>query len=230
MRLLQPRVGARKLFDDVCERFGKVIGRDRFFEVLREHSLLLKPREKNFTRTTYSNHPYAVAPNLLHKVEPTGANQVYVADITYLSLKTKFVYLFLVTDLYSRKIVGWHLSESLGNEGARLALEMALKNVDDSDNIIHHSDRGCQYCCHKFRNYLKSKGMLSSMTDENHCYQNAVAERVNGILKDEFYLDLVFDSFAQLNKVLEQTIFIYNNYRRHNSLGNRRPAEVHAAA
>lgn len=205
------------------------VGRDKFFMLLKEHDLLVKRRKKG-TRTTYSNHEYAVSPNRIKKLSVTAKDQVFVSDITYLRLEKRFYYLFLMTDLYSRKIVGYYLSDNLKHDGALKALAMALRGVKNSKGIIHHSDRGCQYCCHEFIKQLNKRGMLSSMTDESHCYQNAVAERVNGILKDEFFLDSVFPNKWSMQSAVKQAILVYNNVRLHYSLGLNTPNSVYKNA
>lgn len=210
MRKLEPRTGGIKVLKAITGGMieqDAVMGRDKFFKLLKENDLLIKRRKKG-TRTTYSNHEYAIAPNRIKNISITAKNQVFVSDITYLTLEKRFYYLFLVTDLYSRKIVGYYLSDNLKHNGAIEALAMALKEVKDPKEIIHHSDRGCQYCCHEFIKYLRQQGMISSMTDENHCYQNAVAERVNGILKDEFFLDSVFPDLRSMQRAVKQQICI----------------------
>ena len=228
----QPRVGCRKLHEDVKEQLadGHCMGRDKFFEILGEHGMHVKPRKKRYTKTTYSKHQYAVAPNRLKNTEVNRPNQVFVADITYVSLSRSFAYLFLVTDLFSRKIVGWHLSKTLDHQNAVTALSMALGEVPDSNGLIHHSDRGCQYCCHDFLTYLGENGVVPSMTDESHCYQNAVAERVNGILKQEFYIDTVFTNLTQATRAVADAIRIYNTKRRHFSLKLKTPQEIYLKA
>jgi transposase InsO family protein len=229
IRREEPMTGCRKLYDRLQPRFeqeGIGLGRDKLFELLSERGMLVKVRRKA-QRTTYSNHSYAVAPNRLKNREVSAPNQVFVSDITYLTLRSGFAYLFLVTDLYSRKIVGHYLSKDLRHQGAIEALRRALHEVPDSQGILHHSDRGCQYCCHEFLRYLGENGMSSSMTDENHCYQNAVAERVNGILKLEFYLDSNFSNHAQAAKAVADAIRVYNFKRTHWSLGLKTPAEVY---
>ena len=170
-----------------------------------------------------------MAPNRLRETVVSGPGQAVAADITYLRLQWGFCYLFLLTDVYSRMIVGWYLSESLGHEGALKALRMALANKTLLPGALHHSDRGVQYCCHEFIREVNANGLLLSMTDANHCAQNALAERVNGILKDEFYLDLRFNSLAQARRAVANSVFIYNTKRPHLSLGYRKPAEMHAA-
>jgi transposase InsO family protein len=160
-------------------------------------------------------------------MDVTGPRQVFVSDITYVRVGSSgFAYLFLVTDLYARKIVGWHLSRGLSHHAALMALDDAVKAVGDVTGIVHHSDRGCQYCCHEYLRYLASVKMIPSMTDDNHCYQNAVAERVNGILKDEFNIDGVFPSFVDARSAVQTAIEVYNTKRTHWSLNLRTPQDV----
>lgn len=210
---------------------GVKVGRDRLFTLLRERDALVK-RKRRATYTTYSRHSYAVAPNRVTDLEVTAPRQVVVSDITYVRLVSgKFVYLFLVTDLYARHVVGWSLSPDLSHHGALRALHMAAATIGDVEGLVHHSDRGSQYCCHEYIHALNSYRILPSMTDANHCYQNAVAERVNGILKDEFDLDAMFTSYHQAHIAVEQAVHRYNHIRHHGSLGLRQtPAEVFARA
>lgn len=228
LRVEQSRCGTIKLKHDLAKD-GISIGRDRLFSLLRRENLLVK-RKKKHSRTTYSNHSYATSPNLIKNLEVAEANQVFVSDITYIRLRKHFAYLFLVSDLYTRKIVGYHLSRDLSSYSAALALRRALLKVAYSDGIIHHSDRGSQYCCHDFKEYLAAHKMQSSMTDDNHVYQNATAERINGILKDEFDLDATFDNFQLAQNCVERSIYIYNNKRAHRSLNLQTPAEAYASA
>lgn len=231
----EPRVGTRKLhhrLKPVLEKSGVVVGRDALFGILRGADKLVKPK-KSFRKTTYSRHSYVVAPNLVKDREPTRPGQVLVSDITYLRLKNeRFAYLFLTTDAYSRMIVGHHVSLDLSHHSALLALQRAAGHVQCSSKkrVIHHSDRGSQYCCHEFRKALADFRMRASVTDEAHCYQNAIAERVNGILKDEFDLDAVFPSFEELRAAVTRAILVYNTKRTHWSLGLRTPLEVHRKA
>ena len=191
--------------------------------------MLVKPKRK-YQKTTYSNHSYVVAPNRIKGSTPTAPNQIFVSDITYIQTLEGVMYLFLVTDLYSRKIVGYDLRRNLMHYGAIRALTMALANVPTTAGIIHHSDRGCQYCCHEFLALLSEYGMVPSMTDESHCYQNAVAERVNGILKLEFYLDAVFNSYSLAKCAVQEAITTYNSVRIHWSLNLKTPQQVYALA
>ena len=232
VRVDEPRTGTRKLHGRIAPRLevaGSSVGRDKLFDILREERMLVV-RKKRYQKTTYSRHQYAVAPNRIKEISITEPNQVFVSDITYLTLKRGFAYLFLVTDAYSRKIVGYHLSRDLTHYSALLALDSALKGVEVSNGIIHHTDRGCQYCCHEFLAFLQSNRIVSSMTDESHCYQNAIAERVNGILKDEFDLDTEFPTFELALKAVHHAVHIYNTKRTHWSLNLQTPAEVYAKA
>ena len=176
-------------------------------------------------KTTYSGHRYAVQPNLVHGIEVSEPNQVLVADITYIALADSAAYLFLITDAFSRMIVGYHLSDSLAHQGAIEALNMALEHVPDPHGVIHHSDRGVQYCCHDFLDEIRKWELKSSMTDADHCAQNALAECMNGILKCEFFLDAEFMNLAQAQAALDDAVFAYNHLRTHGSLQGRTPAE-----
>lgn len=229
----QPRVGTRKLYDELKPLFTKAglgVGRDKLFSVLRGAHELVRPK-KSYTKTTYSKHAYAVAPNRIKELEVKAPGEVLVSDITYLRLeKGRFAYLFLVTDLFSRKVLGYHVTRDLSHHSACIALENAARELKNLVGVIHHSDRGCQYCCHEFLRHLEAHKMLSSMTDDDHCYQNAVAERVNGILKDEFNLDTVFKSFDVLKAAVDKAIHVYNTKRLHFSLGLQTPDEVYAKA
>lgn len=229
----QPRVGTRKLHQELepCFRRAKIsIGRDKLFSVLREAEKLVRPK-KSFVKTTYSRHSYAVAPNRIKELAVKAPGEVLVSDVTYLRLaRGEFAYLFLVTDLATRKVLGYHVTRDLTHHSACIALEKAVRQLKSPVGAIHHSDRGCQYCCHEFLEHLEAHGMLSSMTDDNHCYQNAVAERVNGILKDEFNLDAVFGSFDELKGAVDKVVHVYNTKRLHFSLGLQTPEEVYAKA
>lgn len=224
-RRIQPRVGTRKLQAHLAAA-GVVVGRDQLFTWLREADALIRPKRRG-TFTTYSRHGYAVAPNRLKDATITGPGQAVVSDITYLRLeRDRFAYLFLTTDVYSRHIVGWHVSRDLSHHSALQALHHSLATLPSPDGVLHHSDRGSQYCCHEFLRVLAAQRCLPSMTDANHCYQNAIAERVNGILKDEFHLDAVFPSILVAQHAVAQAVHTYNTRRLHGSLQYRTPAQV----
>jgi transposase InsO family protein len=230
IRVDQPRAGTRKVHDHLASA-GVHVGRDRLFTVLRETGRLVK-RKRRATQTTYSRHGYAVAPNVLKTMTVAAPRQVVVSDITYLRLdRGAFAYLFLVTDLFSRQIVGWHVSRDLSHHAALIALDQARRTLGPVTGVVHHSDRGSQYCCHDYLQRLHELRMIPSMTDDQHCYQNAVAERVNGILKDEFDLDAIFPSVIAAQHAVAHAVRIYNTVRRHWSLDLQTPYDVfhHAA-
>jgi putative transposase len=231
-RSLQSRLGGRKLLYLLKEEFltaGISIGRDRFFEFLGRRRLLIEKKARR-PRTTDSRHGFEVYGNLLKDVTLTSCNQALVSDITYIRTREGFVYLCLVMDAYSRAIVGYDCSDSLESQGALRALSMALKQLPFGKGVIHHSDRGCQYCSGDYTGRLKSGGHRISMTQENHCYENAQAERLNGILKDEYGLGECFLSKSEAYRSVRESIVLYNYRRPHQSLGYRVPMEVHEAA
>ena len=227
IRKRQPRVGGKKLHR-MLQAQDIDLGRDKLFDILRENRLLVKPR-KRYTKTTYSHHRFRKYKNLIREVDLTRPNQIYVSDITYIDTLEGFCYLALITDKFSKKIVGWDLSNSLSIEGARRALKKALARLDTTDGLIHHSDRGIQYCSHKYVEDLESRNIKISMTEENHCYENAVAERVNGILKTEFMLGDRLKSHAIAKELVAEAVKIYNEERLHLSLDYQTPAKKHAA-
>lgn len=231
-RRMQPRLGGRKvlhLIKPELEDAGVRIGRDRFFEVLAEHDLLVMPKLSS-PRTTNSRHSLPVFTNLLEGKTLCGANEAWVSDLTYIRTDEGFMYAALITDAYSRKIVGAYISDSLEAEGCLRALEQALKDLPAGKAPIHHSDRGSQYCCHEYVERLRARGLAISMTQIMHCYENAQAERVNGILKQEYELDRCFRTKAQARAAFEQAVYLYNHCRPHLSLNYRFPADVHKEA
>jgi putative transposase len=224
----QPRVGTRKLYEALEHSFEIAqvkVGRDSLFDILRDHNLLVK-RKKAYCKTTNSYHHFHKYNNLIKDIKITKPNQVWVSDITYIRTVKGFCYLALITDLYSRKIVGYDISDSLELTGCLRALKMALWQARPAVGLVHHSDRGVQYCSHEYVNELKKRNIRISMTEENHCYENAVAERVNGILKDEFYLDQCFFTTDHACKAAKNAIEIYNSKRLHLSLGYKTPNSV----
>jgi transposase InsO family protein len=228
----QPRIGGKKLYHILKNDLHQLdpgLGRDKFFDILRNKNLLVK-RSKKYIYTTDSFHRFRVYKNAIKHSSLTAPNQAWVSDITYLRIKGGFVYLFLITDAFSRKIIGWSVSGSLSIEGAIEALKMAIRQCGDTKDIIHHSDRGIQYCSNGYVALLKKHRMSISMTEENHCYENAVAERVNGILKDEFMLDAEFADKKIAGKAVREAIQTYNSCRPHWSLKLCTPQQVHQAA
>lgn len=224
----QPRGGGKKMhvgFKDDFMAKGIKLGRDKFFDILREHELLVR-RKRSFVKTTNSYHKFHKYNNLIKDMEITRPNQVWVSDITYIRLTRGHCYLALITDVFSRKIVGYDISDSLELAGCIRALKMALAHARPAPGLIHHSDRGLQYCSNQYVELLISNNIRISMTEENHCYENAIAERVNGILKDEFYLDQSFSSLFLASKASHNAIRIYNTKRLHLSLGYKTPENV----
>lgn len=232
VRRRMPRVGGRKLYHmlgaDLQCMDAKTLGRDKFFDVLRRNGLLVK-RRKKYATTTNSHHRFYVYDNLLTDLVINRVKQVFVADITYIRLPESFCYLALVTDVSSRNVVGYDVSMSLTIDGSLRALRMALNGVTDARGLIHHSDRGIQYCSHDYTSLLLSKNCRISMGESGNPYDNAIAERVNGILKQEFLLDCTFPDFAAAQQAVSEAIETYNTYRPHMSLGYDTPAMRYAA-
>jgi transposase InsO family protein len=232
-RQLQTRLGTRKLWGmlqkDLAQA-GVTIGRDRLFDVLRQRELLVPARIAEFPRTTNSHHYLPVFTNRIKELEVKRPNQVWVADITYLRTEAGFLYLALLTDKASRKIVGYHCGDSLESEGCLRALEKALRDLPAGARPIHHSDRGSQYCCHRYVDRLQERGLGISMTEVDHCAENALAERMNGILKSEYGLGREFRTKADAHLAVDQAVHLYNTRRPHTALKFRVPAEVHSLA
>ncbi len=231
-RAAQPRLGGRKLYfmlKPELEDAGVSIGRDRFFEALRTKELLLESLPPA-PKTTNSRHSLPVFRNIIKELEVIRPNQVWVSDITYIRTHEGFVYLSLITDKYSRKIVGYHVGETLATEECLRALDKALESKPKNARIIHHSDRGCQYCSHMYVKKLQEHGFEVSMTEENRCYENALAERVNGILKQEYWLGGTLQSKEQARRAVDEAIDLYNTRRPHTSLNYKTPEQVHALA
>lgn len=224
------RIGCRKLQHLINSRLPEdmKVGRDALYTLLERNSLLHKRRRKS-VRTTWSNHWMHKYPNLITGVIPTASNQIWVSDITYIeTVNDGFMYLHLVTDLYSRKIMGWCLSPTLHAEYTLKALEMAIRNAGCClTGLIHHSDRGCQYCCERYVSLLKSSGILISMTQSGDPLENAVAERVNGIIKNEWLMhENIIDGNIALKRISE-IVNIYNNIRPHASLNYLTPESAY---
>lgn len=228
-RSVQPRVGTRKLIKAIktpLETKGVKLGRDALFNLLRDEKMLIRRKKPNH-KTTDSFHRFYKYNNLIKDLDILRPNQVWVSDITYIRTVRGFCYLALITDLFSRKIIGYDISDSLELKGCLGALQKAQRQSRSNTGTIHHSDRGIQYCSNQYVKALKNKGMLISMTEENHCYENAVAERVNGILKGEFYLDECFTNLEHAKRAVKNAIKIYNNKRMHLSLNFNTPDMVH---
>lgn len=232
-----PRLGGLKLHHLIqgdLRAMGIKLGRDRFFDVLREENLLVE-RRRSRTRTTNSFHRFRIWPNLVKGLEITRPNEVWVADITYLRCRGGFAYLFLVTDVYSRKIVGWALGDTLETSWSLEALRMAIQGAHaplaglaaakPCEGLIHHSDRGVQYCSADYVNALKKESIEISMAKAGNPYENAIAERVNGILKDEFLLDRTMETMETARLAVRQAVGAYNTLRPHRSLKLMKPED-----
>lgn len=226
-RKRQTKVGGKKLYKMLRITFKEMkfrLGRDRLFNILRDNGLLVK-RKRKYIRTTNSNHRFWVYENLIKEVKVDHPNQLLVGDITYLQTEEGFLYLALLTDVYSRKIVGYDVSESLSIEGSLRALKMALSGVTKKKGMIHHSDRGIQYCSKDYTKLLQKNGIKISMAEKGNPYENAIAERVNGILKIEFLLEQRFRSKQEARESVKEAIKIYNEERLHMTIGYLTPAE-----
>ena len=231
-RRVQSREGGKKVYVGIKEdltMMGLKVGRDKLFDILRTHDMLVKPR-RSYARTTNSRHRFNIYTNLAEGFTPTGKNQLWVSDITYIRTVSGFLYLALITDAYSRKIVGYDVSDSLELEGALRAQRKALSRLPAGHKLIHHSDRGIQYCSHAYVNKLKSRKVRISMAAKGNCYENAMAERMNGILKQEYLLDQTFKTKELAIKACKQAVKIYNTHRLHMSLGYKTPDYVHNRA
>jgi transposase InsO family protein len=229
-RKLMSRIGARKLLEMIIpglQRQGLEVGRDAFFDLLRGHGLLIRRRRRRVI-TTYSRHWLKKYPNLIKDLVIDRPNQVWVSDITYIETDQGFMYLFLITDAYSRKILGYYLSEDLKTSGAIKALEMAIANsLYSLHELIHHSDRGIQYCSGDYVELLQKNHVQISMTAKGDPLENAIAERVNGILKDEWIHHTHYATKTQARLHLDEIIPIYNNIRPHLSCDMLTPEKTY---
>lgn len=225
-----PRLGGKKVYHLIkndLQLLNIKLGRDMFFKWLKDNDLLIEPK-KRYVRTTNSLHRFRIHQNLIKEMVPGCCDQVWVSDITYLRTRKGFCYLALITDAYSRKIIGYDISDSLELTGCMRALQMACKNKVGV-NTIHHSDRGIQYCSKLYTETLKKNGIAISMAEAGNCYENAMAERVNGILKTELNLDAIFENTKLAEKATKQAVETYNSKRPHMALGLKKPAEIYAA-
>lgn len=225
----QKRLGTRKLLEEM-EEFLKIhhfqIGRDAMFDLLAERGLLVTKHKRRSCVTTLSKHRFKKYPNIIRDFIPIAPNQLWVSDITYIHLPNSFAYLSLITDAYSRKIVGFYLSKNLSSNGPLQALKMALKSNPKTNELIHHSDRGVQYCCDAYVKSLNKNNVKISMTENGDPLENAIAERVNGILKGEL-LEEKFLSFELAQRNVATACSTYNHLRPHGSIDNLKPAEAH---
>ena len=221
-----PRIGARKLLE-ILRQESIQIGRDKLFEILRRNGLLVRRRRARVL-TTQSFHWMRKYPNLIKEMHVSRPNQLWVSDITYVRTTEQIMYLFLITDAYSRMILGYKLSENLKAINAVMALKMALRSQPISImNLIHHSDRGIQYCSNEYVSILKSKKVRISMTENGDPLENAIAERVNGILKDEWLYDMDPIERDEIEKIVSKVVLIYNSDRPHMSIDMLTPEAAH---
>jgi putative transposase len=228
-----PGLGTKKLYlllREPLQKSGISMGRDQLHELLRAHHLLIR-HGRSVPKTTHSNHLLRKYPNLIKDLPLIETEQVWVCDMTYIYVGYDFNYLSLITDAYSKKIVGYYLHQFLSTEGCLRALEMALATRSKQQSkLIHHSDRGVQYCSFEYVKRLKSAGITISMTDSGEAYENQIAERMNGILKYEFKLNQVFKNHMEALLAVERSIKHYNTLRPHMSCSYLTPAQAHLAA
>lgn len=231
IRKVLPKTGCIKLYKELNNGFlkahGITMGRDAVFDLVRSNGMLIKTKKK-WVRTTNSFHRFKVHPDLVQRRPAIHAEEIWVSDITYLRTSTGFLYLSLITDAYSRKIMGHHLAADLKTIGCIKALNLALKGrLYPNRTLIHHSDRGTQYCCDDYVTLLKDSGIQISMTQTGSPYDNAIAERVNGILKMELGLEMIFKNTAQAKASVEQATYKYNSLRIHASCKFQTPQATH---
>jgi transposase InsO family protein len=228
LRTSMPKIGTRKLYYLLLGRLQLLrIGRDKFFDILRANHLLIQPK-RSYHVTTNSHHRFRKHQNLVLELAINRPEQVWVSDITYIGKREKPCYLSLVTDAYSKKIMGYHVADNLSTESSLQALIMALKErKNQSLSLIHHSDRGLQYCADDYQNLLANNNIKCSMTQNSDPYENAIAERINGTLKQEFLIDTYHQDLPTMKTIVRETIEIYNNQRPHYSNYLLTPRQMH---
>ena len=228
LRIKQPHLGGRKLQFMLNKPLKTLkVGRDKFFDILRANHLLIVPR-RSYHITTNSHHRFRKHKNLILDYQISKPNQVWVADITYIGNRANPTYLSLITDAYSKKIVGHHVADNLNTESSLMALKNALKNKKvNLESLIHHSDRGLQYCSNEYQKLLEKNNIKCSMTQNSDPYENAVAERINGILKQEFDIDKFNVGTKLRRKIVDESIEIYNEIRPHFSNHYLTPNQMH---
>ncbi len=229
-KIVGQRTGGIKLYHELKQDFIKKdikIGRDRFYDFLRLHNLLV-PKLKNYVTTTNSKHQFRKYKNLINNKVPTRPEQLWVSDITYIKTDNGHNYLAIVTDAYSKQIMGYKLDNHMKTSLCTEALDMAIKNRKYPDKkLIHHSDRGFQYCNPRYTKFAEENDIIMSMTEQYDPYENAIAERINRTLKYEYGLRNCIKNTSIAQKITKQAVYIYNNLRTHYSLDLRKPAEVH---
>ena len=228
IRIKMPRIGGRKLYYMLKGSLKPLrVGRDKFFDILRANHLLIA-RKRSYHITTNSHHRFRKHLNLIQGYPLSKPNQIWVADITYIGNRKNPSYLSLITDAYSKKIVGYHVANNLSTEGSLIALKMAIKSEKPTKNtLIHHSDRGLQYCSDDYQKALQTNLIKCSMTQNSDPYENAIAERINGILKQEFAIDKYALDTKIKRKLVEESVYKYNHLRPHFSNHYLTPIQMH---
>jgi transposase InsO family protein len=226
-------MGTRKLYEKLkpfLKDHGIKMGRDALFDLLSVNGMLVRKRKRK-VRTTCSSHWLRKYPNLIKDFTPSSSDQLWVSDITYWRINKGFVYISLITDAYSRKIVGYHVADSLESINTLQALKMALSGLkrepDSHFQLIHHSDRGIQYCAHHYVNLLKKNNIAISMTENGDPLENPVAERINGIIKEEYLNNYIINDLNQAKALLSYAVRLYNDDRPHSSISNMIPSILH---
>lgn len=231
IREFMPKIGGRKLYFMISEFLRErsiKLGRDAFFSLLSSRGLLIRMRRRK-PITTQSNHVWMRYENRIRDFVPTSTNQLWVSDITYIIIGEGFGYLSLITDAFSRKILGFTLSPNLRAEGCIETLQKALKTLEvKPTRLIHHSDRGVQYCCSGYTEILEAEKITISMTQSGNPKENAIAERVNGILKGELLEKEHYPDFETVSEAVIKAVGIYNQLRPHSSIGNLTPNQAHS--
>ena len=230
-RMVNPMAGCRKVLLAIrpeMEKEGVRMGVNRFYGQMRRNGMMLPKRKKYSCTTTKQDKSLVPSPNLVKGMSIDRPNQALCSDITYIYTEEGFLFLSLTMDMFVREIVGWAVCDSLKTDGPLEALKMAANVVGDVPGIVAHSDRGCQYASHAYRELLDALGWKSSMTEELHCYENAMAERLNGILKGEYFLDRHFKTKAEAHRAIKEAVWVYNHRRLHESLGYKTPAAFRA--
>jgi transposase InsO family protein len=227
------RMGVRKLYqklEPVMQEHQVKMGRDALFNLLSAHGMLVRKRKRRI-QTTQSSHWLRKYPNLIRTFIPTAPNQLWVSDITYWKIKNGHVYISFITDAYSHKIVGFHVAQTLETietiQSLRMALSGLLNWPESHSSLVHHSDRGVQYCSGEYVKLLQKNNIKISMSENGDPLENAIAERINGIIKDEYLIDYTVSSLSEATAILKKSVLCYNQDRPHMSIGNKYPNDVH---
>lgn len=225
-----PRLGGKKLYHIVKPQLLAhriKLGRDKFFDILRDHDLLIRIRKRR-ALTTWSKHGLRMYPNLIEGIIPLRPNEIWVSDITYIRVGNIWNYVIFITDAYSHLVVGHHVDDHMRAEFCEVALDQALSQWQDrSGSLTHHSDRGLQYCSALYTDKLRQNKIQISMTQFSDPYENAIAERVNGIFKTDFVMDQTFDNLEEAKVKIQNMVYHYNHTRPHLSCDMLTPAQAH---